>query len=166
MYEFSILKFDGDKSPKTSEAYFWHKADMKIKEEMWVTQRQWRQNKTSERDKDREREKGKRGGGWGDSGTQRKPWEVRKYDGRWLQSKINKDLNITLRNSPIREYEDRVFKIIVKGYKYKMILKGSPNFEKKQELKKERTEKKNRGRTYQGNNSRKFPKPQSHQFTD
>lgn len=59
MYEFSILKFDGDKSPKTSEAYFWHKADMKIKEEMWVTQRQWRQNKTSERDKDRER--GRRG---------------------------------------------------------------------------------------------------------
>lgn len=87
-----------------------------------------------ERQRKTEREKGKWGGGWGDSETQRKPWEVRKYDGRSLQSKINKDLNITLRNSPIKEYDDGVFKIIVKGYEYKKILKCSPNFEKKQEL--------------------------------
>lgn len=38
-----------------------------------------------------------------------------------------------------------------------MILKGSPNFEKKQELKKERTEKKNRGRTYQEIIQESFP---------
>lgn len=89
-------------------------------------------------ERQRKREKGKGGGGWRGSETQRKPWEVRKYDGRSLQSKINKDLNITLRNSPIKEYEDEVFKIIAKGCESKRILKGSSTFEKDRKKKEQK----------------------------